>query len=118
MTIEEIEQLATALDAFDSTEAGMRCHKNNEPPTCLSCGGEYRITNYGDDPTALDDGCAHEVVGKLARALLAVLPVVKAAVAWSESFGELSKRLPPHVHDLRRAVDEYERAITEHAEAG
>lgn len=32
-------------------------------------------------------------------------PVYEAAVEWSESFGELSKRLPPHVHKLRDAVD-------------
>lgn len=38
-------------------------------------------------------------------------PVVQAALAWSESFGELSKRLPPHVHELRRAVDEYDTAL-------
>jgi hypothetical protein len=31
--------------------------------------------------------------------------VYDAAVEWSESFGELSKRLPPHVHKLREAVD-------------
>jgi hypothetical protein len=31
--------------------------------------------------------------------------VYEAAVEWSESFGELSKRLPPHVHNLRDAVD-------------
>lgn len=47
----------------------------------------------------------------LARFVLDVMPVVRAAVAWSESFGELSKRLPPHVHELRRAVDEFEHAI-------
>lgn len=47
----------------------------------------------------------------LARFILRALPVIRAAVAWSESFGELSKRLPPHVHELRRAVDEYERAL-------
>lgn len=34
-----------------------------------------------------------------------VMPVYEAAVEWSESFGELSKRLPPHVHKLRDAVD-------------
>jgi len=32
-------------------------------------------------------------------------PVYEAAIEWSESFGELSKRLPPHVHKLRNAVD-------------
>lgn len=32
-------------------------------------------------------------------------PVYEAAIEWSESFGELSKRLPPHVHKLRAAVD-------------
>ena len=40
----------------------------------------------------------------LAR-LAAVERVYRAAVEWSESFGELSKRLPPHVHKLRNAVD-------------
>jgi hypothetical protein len=36
--------------------------------------------------------------------LRVVEPVYEAAVAWSESFGELSKRLPPHVHRLRNAI--------------
>ena len=54
----------------------------------------------------------------LARALLALhtrveamAAVVAAAVEWSASFGELSKRLPPHVHALRNAVDAYEAAL-------
>jgi hypothetical protein len=52
-------------------------------------------------------------MSQLATALLDLLPVVRTAIEWSESFGELSKRLPPHVHKLRRAVDEYERLALE-----
>lgn len=47
------------------------------------------------------------ILALIAR-LRAAEAVVQAACAWSASFGELSKRLPPHVHALRDAVDAYE----------
>ena len=50
------------------------------------------------------DRLTNERDSALAR-LAAVERVYRAAVEWSESFGELSKRLPPHVHKLRNAVD-------------
>lgn len=53
------------------------------------------------------------------RARLALVePVVAAAVEWSESFGELSKRLPPHVHKLRDAVDALDAALSTTQKAG
>lgn len=47
----------------------------------------------------------------LAARCQAMGAVYEAAVEWSESFGELSKRLPPHVHRLREAVDAAQSAI-------
>lgn len=46
-----------------------------------------------------------EDLGKYRELCQRMRPVYEAAVEWSESFGELSKRLPPHVHKLRAAVD-------------
>lgn len=88
--LDEIEKLARLIDDFDSDEAARLCDENNEPPVCVACNGEYRIVEYGLDPTALDDGCAHEVAAKLARALLAVMPVVKAAMEWHANEREIN----------------------------
>jgi hypothetical protein len=66
----EMMALAHSITDFDSTEAARLCDENNEPPTCVMCGGEYRITEYGDDPSALDDTCAHAAASVLASALI------------------------------------------------
>ena len=79
MSIDEMEKLARAIDEFDPEEADRVCGENNEPTICVACGGEYRILEPGQEPTALDDACAHATVTDLARALLSVLPVVRAA---------------------------------------
>jgi hypothetical protein len=56
--------------------------------------------------TALaDNDEAREQLATVAKERDAMRPVFDAAVEWSESFGELSKRLPPHVHKLRAAID-------------
>lgn len=104
MTLDDAEKLCRAIDAFDPDEAARICDENNEPPTCLACNGEYRSVEYGQDPSALDDDCAHETVTKLARSLLAVLPVVRAAEAWRLGMVDA----PPiriDEMDLLRAID-------------
>lgn len=103
MTLDEAETLCRAIDAFDSTDAAQACRENNEPPTCLVCNGEYHITNYGDDPTAMDDACAHTTAREIARALLAVLPVVRAAEKWREHRPAYA-RDPSVDRDLERAI--------------
>jgi hypothetical protein len=64
----------------------------------------------GNERVYCSDACEHR--DSLQRDLAAareevtrMRTVYEAAIEWSESFGELSKRLPPHVHKLRAAVD-------------
>lgn len=93
MTIEEIETLCRALDGFDSDEAERACGENNEPPCCVKCGGEYRM-DTGESPTAQCDACAHQTCDDLARFVLLVLPVVRAAMESTDSI------LPRHRAEL------------------
>lgn len=76
MTLDEIEKLAHAIDDFDPQD---RSEDSDEGAShCLSCNGEYRV-DVGLEPTALDNNCVHDALTDFARALLAVLPVVRAA---------------------------------------
>ena len=68
---------------------------------CPSCGFEYSHESPGLDLLAVE----REDRRKAEAAADRMRGVYEAAVEWSESFGELSKRLPPHVHKLRAAVD-------------
>lgn len=78
MTLEEIEKLSAAIDNFDAEAATEECRRSGEWPRCLACNGEY-VIDIEDEATALCHGCAHGLSANLARMLLHVLPVVRAA---------------------------------------
>lgn len=124
MTLDELEKLASAIDDFDSEASAEQCRTNDEWPSCLACGGEYRV-NVGLVPTALDSGCAHDTLTDFARALLAVLPVVRAADSWrtqlrtAVSVTDLAAMHEQHVlltqrlDTLEHCIDELRRKLGE-----
>jgi hypothetical protein len=69
----QLEQISRAVDAFDADAVDL-----SEPPLCVACSEHYRIDDESE-LSALCHGCAHTITYDLARALLAVLPVVRAA---------------------------------------
>jgi hypothetical protein len=100
-------KLSTLAEQHTATEAELRTAKAALAAVHAGPDFVWFWQGHGDHLGSLS--CPVVMESETLRGITAdrdrMRPVYEAAVEWSESFGELSKRLPPHVHKLRAAVD-------------